>query len=538
MDFSTPPIQQAPKTERSILDFGLLKVRNAKIQQAQTPILAADQFGGGKHFDKMSHTELIRIVEGQDLAQKRELSKWMFDKNGVYARSVRYLSDIYKFDFLIYCPSLAFEDEIQESKRKQIMKKYDAVLEHFDNSAIQLLCRRWTIAICSQGSYYGYICDDISDKIVIQDLPTDYCRSRFLYRGLPLVEFNVQYFEKVAKDENQREQLLRLFPAEIQKGYKQYKNNKLPAEQRSDKPGWILLDAQKAFKFSFNESDVPPFLFAVPSLFELDEVQDLEKEKLLQEIQKILIQKFQLDKNDQLPFTMPELQRLNQNALDMVGDAVGVSVLSTVADVHLEDLKTTAAADGIDRVKTAQNTVYNNFGISTNLFNTDGNLALDKSVIIDEAFTKPILLQFEQFFNRYLDWKFNKKDSKFRMKMLTTTIFNYKELSDKYKDLTKLGFSRFAPMVALGHTQREIISLAKLEQQVLQLDAYMLPPFSSNTMSSDTWLNIKQQQADIISGKNKTEQDVQTEDSEAKAGRPELPDDQKSDKTIANEQSK
>lgn len=47
---------------------------------------------------------------------------------------------------------------------------------------------------------------------------------------------------------------------------------------------------------------------------------------------------FELDKNGQLPFTMPELQRLNQNALDMVGDAVGVSVLSTVANVHMEDV--------------------------------------------------------------------------------------------------------------------------------------------------------------------------------------------------------
>jgi len=39
----------------------------------------------------------------------------------------------------------------------------------------------------------------------------------------------------------------------------------------------------------------------------------------------------------------------------------------------------------------------------------------------------------------------------------------------------------------MGHSQKEITSLAKLEQQVMQLDAYMLPPFSSNTMSSETW---------------------------------------------------
>ena len=131
--------------------------------------------------------------------------------------------------------------------------------------------------------------------------------------------------------------------------------------------------------------------------------------------------------------------------------------------------------------------------------------------------------------------------------MLTTTIFNHVNLSDKYKDLTKLGFSRFLPMVALGHTQKEVISLAKLEQQIMQLDAYMLPPFSSNTMSSDTWSDIKTQQQQILSGQKvtgaPTPQDpaatAKTTDTQTgEGGRPEKPDDQKSDKTIANQASK
>lgn len=138
-----------------------------------------------------------------------------------------------------------------------------------------------------------------------------------------------------------REQYLALFPAEIQEGYRKFKNDKLKAETQGDKDGWMLLDVNHAFKLNFYGSwdqDIPPFLQAIPSLIELSEVQDLEKEKLLQQIQKILIQQFELDKNGQIPFTMPELQRLNQNAIDMVGDAVGVSVLSTIANVHLEDL--------------------------------------------------------------------------------------------------------------------------------------------------------------------------------------------------------
>lgn len=535
-------------------DFGLLKVRQMKIKQSQAVIYGEDL--SSADFSKMSNEKLIKICTGKDMEKKRALSRWFFETNGMYNRAVRYLSDISKYDFMLY-PNLDLDKEIQDNEAEKILKKFNEVLEHFDNSAIQLLCRKWSAQVCLDGAFYGYICDDINDKLVIQDLPIDYCRSRFQHRGLPLVEFNVEYFNKVTNNEDVRDRLLSLFPEEIQKAYRKHKAGKLKAEDQGDKDGWILLDINRAFKFNFYgdwSDDIPPFLQAIPSLIELSEVQDLSKEKLLQQIQKILVQQFELDKNGQIPFTMPELQRLNQNAIDMVGDAVGVSVLSTIANVQLLDLAKDQSDDAQDAVDAQEQSTYNDLGISTNLFNTEGNLALEKSITTDEAYVKPLLLQFEQFFNRYLEWKFNKNNLKFRFKMLSTTIFNFKELSNTYKDLTKIGFSRFLPIVALGHTQKEVTSMAKLEQQIMQLDAYMLPPFSSNTMSSDTWSDIKAQQEMIIQGRkvgatnpataaNEAGSGAGTAARESKSdggtgGRPAKPADQKSDKTLANEAAK
>ena len=540
------------ETKPANRNFGLLQVRKMKLKQSEAIVhIEKEQ---GLNFAHMSNERLIKIAQGNNLEEIRALSKYFFQTNGMYARAVRYLSDIYRYDFMVY-PNLDFDDELKEGQTKTILKKFNEVLEHFDNSAIQLMARKWAIQVCLEGVYYGYICDDINDKLVVQDLPVNFCRSRFLHRGLPLVEFNVKYFDKVTNDPEYRNKLLSLFPEEFQIGYRKFKAGKLPAEEQGDDAGWIMLDINRAFKFSFNAgggssagADTPPFLSAIPALIELSEVQDLEKEKLLQDLQKILVQTFELDKNGQIPFTMPELQRLNQNAIDMVGDAVGISVLSTVANVHLEDVSSQKGSESQKNTESAENSVYNDLGISTNLFNTEGNLALEKSIITDEAYVKPLLLQFEQFFNRYLEWKFNKNTLKFRLKMLTTSIFNYKDLSSVYKDLTKIGFSRFLPMVALGHTQKEVVSMAKLEQQIMQLDAYMLPPFSSNTMSSDTWSDIKAQQQQILAGRKPGDPQMQPgqqpgqqpakpaiKDNEPGAnGRPELPDDKKSDKTIAN----
>lgn len=538
------PMFKRVNTPRPPMDFGLLKVRKMTIKPAEAIIYKEDTKGRNSvDWTRQTHDKMIEVTKGTDLKQIRSLSKYFFQTNGVYARAVRYLADIYKYDFLLY-PNLDLDLEMTDEFSDKILKKFNVLLEHFDNSAIQLMCRKWANTVCIEGCYYGYICDDVNDKLVVQDLPVDFCRSRFLYKGMPLVEFNVQYFDKVTSDPKYREKLLGLFPEEFQVGYRKYKAGKLPAEEQGDEAGWILLDMNRSFKFNFNDEDIPPFLYAIPDIIGLDEVEDLEKEKLLQQIQKILIQKFELDQNGQIPFTMKELQQLNQNAVDMVGDAVGVSVLSTVAEVSLEDLATSNGTESQNNLEAAQNSVYNALGISANLFNTDGNLALEKSIIIDEAYIKPLLLQFEQFFNRYLEWKFNKKDLKFRMKMLLTSIFNSSDMSSKYENLTKIGFSRFLPMVALGHTQKEVISMAKLEQQIMQLDAYMLPPFSSNTMSSDTWSDIKAQQQQILSGGKVTPVGGQadsarsgsvTSDSTGGAGRPQLPDDKKSDKTIANQ---
>lgn len=538
------PMFKRVNAPRPPMDFGLLKVRKMTIKPAEAIIYKEDTKGrNAVDWTRQTHDKMIEVTKGTDLKQIRSLSKYFFQTNGVYARAVRYLADIYKYDFLLY-PNLDLDLEMTDEFSDKVLKKFNVLLEHFDNSAIQLMCRKWANTVCIEGCYYGYICDDVNDKLVVQDLPVDFCRSRFLYKGMPLVEFNVQYFDKVTSDPKYREKLLGLFPEEFQVGYRKYKAGKLPAEEQGDEAGWILLDMNRSFKFNFNDEDIPPFLYAIPDIIGLDEVEDLEKEKLLQQIQKILIQKFELDQNGQIPFTMKELQQLNQNAVDMVGDAVGVSVLSTVAEVSLEDLATSNGTESQNNLKAAQNSVYNALGISANLFNTDGNLALEKSIIIDEAYIKPLLLQFEQFFNRYLEWKFNKKDLKFRMKMLLTSIFNSSDMSSKYENLTKIGFSRFQPMVALGHTQKEVISMAKLEQQIMQLDAYMLPPFSSNTMSSDTWSDIKAQQQQILSGGKVTPVGGQadtarsgsvTSDSAGGAGRPQLPDDKKSDKTIANQ---
>lgn len=119
----------------------------------------------------------------------------------------------------------------------------------------------------------------------------------------------------------------------------------------------------------------------------------------MQKLLKILIQKFPLDKNGDLVFDIDEMADLHANAVNMLSDAIGVDILTTVADVDsvdLSDKNTTATQDDLAK---NERTVYNNLGVSQNLFNTDGNLSLEKSILSDESSMRIFLLQLQTFYD-------------------------------------------------------------------------------------------------------------------------------------------
>jgi len=119
----------------------------------------------------------------------------------------------------------------------------------------------------------------------------------------------------------------------------------------------------------------------------------------------------------------------------------------------------------------------------------------------------------------------NPKRLEYTISILPTTIYNYKELSKMYKEQTQIGFSKLLPQVALGMSQNEIIATACFENQMLSLNDLFVPPQMSSTMSGT--------KATDSSG-NKTTEEKDNAQSGSQGGRPEKPDDEKSEKTIRN----
>lgn len=288
------------------------------------------------------------------------------------------------------------------------------------------------------------------------------------------------------------------------------------------------MDCKKAVKFNLSSSDIPTFISVIPKLMDLNDMQELDKKKMEQQILRILIQKFPIDKNGDLIFDTDEVQALHNNAVGMIGESIGVRVLSTFADVEVADMADRNNVSSVDQLSKVERGVYNEAGISQLQFNADGNVALEKSIINDESSVLDLIYQFEEYAEDLLTpFNKNKKRLFYRVQILPTTGYNYKDLSKLYKEQTMIGFSKLLPQIALGQTQSSIIATAVFENGMMKLDELFIPPQMSSTMSGK----------DGGSNNNDKGKKPAAPVGEKKTGRPELPEGEKSDKTISNEQS-
>ena len=154
-------------------------------------------------------------------------------------------------------------------------------------------------------------------------------------------------------------------------------------------------------------------------------------------------------------------------------------------------------------------------------------IALNNSILNDEASMYNLLVQFESFLNDLLK-PYNKAPKKilYKAQILTTTIYNYKEMAKLYKEQTQLGYSKMLPQIALGQSQSSILANAYFENEILSLSTIFIPPLMSSTMNSDTLKSV---------GSKKV--GASTTDGNGEVGRNEKEDSEKSDKTIANKES-
>ena len=122
-----------------------------------------------------SKTEINRIVTQGDAIERAELSEFFFMTNGLYKRIILHYATFLTYSWILV-PYL--KNRKLKINNKKIADKYYSAADFCTNFQIERKCALFAKDILVKGAYYGLIHEE-GDNVVIQDLPFEYCRSRF-----------------------------------------------------------------------------------------------------------------------------------------------------------------------------------------------------------------------------------------------------------------------------------------------------------------------------------------------------------------------
>ena len=443
---------------------------------------------------KYSEEDIKRILDSGSLEQRIRLSRYYFDKGGFYQRILLHYATLLKYVGILI-PNPAFGKTLSET---YIEKKYNSAVSFVDAINLPQLCTDIAIKVLRDGCYYGIIQGISNTSVSILDLPTLYCRTRFKNEdGSDLIEFDVTYFNTIP-DVDDRKSAMALYPKEVVNWYKKYQLGKVNSK-------WVFIDASAAICIPMLNG-FPVFLDMIPATIDYDQARDINKKRDLEAIRKIIVQKIPHLQDGGLLFEPDEAEVMHDGTVKMMQGNENVSVLTTYADVD-GIVSKTSNDNATATIEKELANIYSVAGASPQLFGTESNLSLETSINNDMAFMMIFAHKVENLITYMVNFKFSNSNILFKYSMLPVTYYNESKYVDTALKMANSGYSFVIPAVALGVSQRELGNIKDLENDVLGLKEKLIPLSTSYTESGNS------------------------------PGRPEKPLEEKSAKTIANEES-
>lgn len=439
--------------------------------------------------------KIERIITSGSLAEQQALSRNFFYKDGYYKQIIIHYATLLKYaGLLIPNPSLG-----KKLSTSHISKRYYNALDYVEKMNLPVFLTDCATRALIDGCYYGVIVQLDKQNFSVLDLPSGYCQTRYKdLNGDDLIEFDVSYFNSIV-DLTAKEQALASYPKFIRDSYKKWQKQK-------SSNSWVIIPSDIGICFPFFDGR-PLFLSVIPASLEYDDAIQTERDRDAEEIRKILVQKIPHLQDGRLLFEPDEAAEMHAGAVGMLKGNKNISVLTTYADVDAVVSKTTGESTS-KTLEQIEKNIYAQAGVSGQIFSSTGSSTLDASIKNDIALMMYLANKFSRFITNSINRIYGNTNITFKYQILPVSIHNMDKFVDQSFKLSGSGYSYLLPVVALGLSQRDIVNLKELENDVLKLGEKLIPLSSSYTQSSD----------------NHT-------------GRPKLDDSEKAEKTIKNEES-
>ena len=161
---------------------------------------------------------ILRAIDEGDYPFLREVSDYFYKTSGIYARILRYMAFMYRYDW--YVTPYKNDSKVTDEK---LLDGFNKALMILDNYNVKKHLGEIALKVLKHGVFYGYKVP-LENSFVLQELDPNYCRTWF-NKGIdtPVVEFNMKFFDDCFIDTAQSMRILKIFPAVFSKGYVLYK---------------------------------------------------------------------------------------------------------------------------------------------------------------------------------------------------------------------------------------------------------------------------------------------------------------------------
>lgn len=414
--------------------------------------------------------EIHRIMIEGTAVEKAQLSSYFFSISGVYKRIILHYATFLTYSWVLVPHVKKMGDKLKDKKNQ---KSYFDASEFCSSFGIEKKCSMFAAKVLVEGGYYGIIHNE-GGNIAIQDLPFEFCRSRFKnHQDVDIVEFDMRFFDQI-RDEELRKQILKTYPKVVQKGYKDYKDR--------NKDPWIFLPPELGIYFTFFE-ERPFFLDLIPLIDDLEDYKEMDKERNMLSLRRVITQEIPHDGMN-LVFEPAEAEAMHGGVLDMLANNPDVDVITSYAKVGLLDLS--GDAEDKTEVVAAQQLIYDSAGVSKELFSATTDAGLTFSLNNDLSMMMILGQSFAHFFTALLNNKFGTHKLSFKLLILPVSFYNSYEYTAKCKDLAAFGYSAITPILSMGLDQTNLTDLKTLENDVLNLNKVLEPLQSAYTQSGKT----------------------------------------------------
>jgi hypothetical protein len=271
--------------------------------------------------------EVHKVINSGSSSEQQKLSRGYFNKGGYYTQIILHYATLLTYaGLLIPNPSTG-----KSLSTSHIQKRYYSAMDYVERMQLPTFLTHCAVRALTDGAYYGLVTELEKSVFTTIDLPAEYCRSNFKdAMGNDVIEFNLAYFNSI-NDADARKGALAAYPKIISKAYKGWTAGK--------RGSWFIVPSEIAICFPLLGGR-PPFLSVIPATIDYDEAVVTERERDLEEIRKIIVQKIPHLSDGRLLFEPDEALEIHNGTVGMLKGNKNISVMTTYADVDAIASKT------------------------------------------------------------------------------------------------------------------------------------------------------------------------------------------------------